>query len=260
MISLLEVAKSYLPMFKGIRISTRPDCIDSDTVILLKSYGVTAIELGAQSMCDDVLVANDRGHSSQAVRDASEIIKSHGISLGLQMMTGLYKSDYNKDIYTADEFIKLMPDTVRIYPTVTLKGTKLSRLFNTGEYIPDTLESTVSLCAELILMFENNNIRIIRLGLHSEDTLEQNIIAGAFHPALRELCESRIFLNIIRNEIYNKLKTSNKKFEISVSKNSVSKAVGQHRSNILKLKEEGYEVRIIADKTLCGREIKIQEG
>ena len=114
MISLLEAAKSYLPLFKGIRISTRPDCVDNDTVTLLKSYGVTAIELGAQSMCDDVLVANDRGHSSQAVRDASEIIKSHGISLGLQMMTGLYKSDYNKDIYTADEFIKLMPDTVRV--------------------------------------------------------------------------------------------------------------------------------------------------
>lgn len=259
MCSLLDATREYLPYFRGIRISTRPDCIDDDIVALLKTYGVSSIELGAQSMCDEVLNLNDRGHTSEDVRKASEVIKNHKISLGLQMMTGLYGSDYSKDVYTAQEFVKLSPDTVRIYPTVTLKGTKLHKLYEEGVYIPDSLEDTVSLCSELITLFEKNNIKIIRLGLHSSDTLEENIVAGAFHPALGELCESRIFLNIMRNSIGGFPKNQ-RDFNVYVARSAVSKAVGQHRCNITKLKEDGYNVKIIADETLSGRHIKIQEG
>ena len=113
MLSLLTAAKHFLDTynFKGIRISTRPDCISEDILEILKNYGVTAIELGAQSMCDDVLLANRRGHTTDDVRKASKLIKEYGFELGLQMMTGLYKSDFAKDEYTACEIIKLKPDT-----------------------------------------------------------------------------------------------------------------------------------------------------
>ena len=100
MLSLLEATKEYISIFKGIRISTRPDCIDKDILNVLKYYGVTSIELGAQSMDDAVLISNKRGHTSQDVINASLLIKEFDFSLGLQMMTGLYKSSYEKDIYT----------------------------------------------------------------------------------------------------------------------------------------------------------------
>ena len=161
MLSLLDATKKFSDKFCGIRISTRPDYINKEILDILKSYGVTSIELGAQSMSDDVLLANDRGHSAESVFKSSELIKSYGFSLGLQMMTGLYKSDIQKDLYTAETFVKINPDTVRIYPTVIMKDTKLAELYLNGEYIPYSLEKSVNLCSKLIELFEKNNIKII---------------------------------------------------------------------------------------------------
>ena len=125
MLSLLTAAKHFLDTynFKGIRISTRPDYINKDILLILKNYGVTAIELGAQSMDDQVLKANMRGHTSAQVAEASQLIKSYGFELGLQMMTGLYKDSDTAAISTAKQIIKIKPDTVRIYPTIVLKDT-----------------------------------------------------------------------------------------------------------------------------------------
>ena len=193
MISLLSVAKEYLNNFKGIRISTRPDCVDEDILSVLKEYGVTSIELGAQSMNDRVLMLNNRGHDSKCVVRASKLIKEFGFSLGLQMMTGLYASSAESDIYTAEEFIKLKPETVRIYPTVILRNTYLSELYNQNVYKSHTVDEAAELCSDLICRFENADITVIRVGLHSSETLEENIVAGAYHPAFRELCENKIF-------------------------------------------------------------------
>ncbi|MBR7061045.1 MAG: radical SAM protein [Eubacterium sp.] len=123
MISLLEAAFPYIEngSVKGIRISTRPDCIDTETLDILKKYGVSSIELGAQSMDDEVLQANLRGHTAKDVENASKLIKEYGFELGLQMMTGLYKDTDEKAIETAKKIIALKPETVRIYPTVVLK-------------------------------------------------------------------------------------------------------------------------------------------
>ncbi len=259
MLCLLEAANPYLKDFAGIRISTRPDNIDRDVLLLLKEYGVSAIELGAQSMNDDVLSLNDRGHNSDSVRNASVLIKEYGFSLGLQMMTGLYGSSRDIDLQTAREFIALGPDTVRIYPTVILKNTKLEKLYISGAYVPDTLDETVNICSELISLFEENNIAVIRVGLHSSETVEGAMLAGGYHPALRELCENRIFYNIIKE----KLAADNipaGRIIISSPPSAVSKITGQKRTNLAQLKAEGYIARVVTDATLTGRQIMIQEG
>ena len=259
MLSLLESANPYLKDFAGIRISTRPDNIDRDVLLLLKEYGVSAIELGAQSMNDDVLSLNDRGHNSDSVRNASVLIKEYGFSLGLQMMTGLYGSSRDIDLQTAREFIALGPDTVRIYPTVILKNTKLEKLYISGAYVPDTLDETVNICSELISLFEENNIAVIRVGLHSSETVEGAMLAGGYHPALRELCENRIFYNIIKE----KLAADNipaGRIIISSPPSAVSKITGQKRTNLAQLKAEGYIAKVVTDATLTGRQIMIQEG
>lgn len=259
MVSLLSAANEYKEHFKGIRISTRPDCIDEDVLTLLKSFSVTSIELGAQSMSDEVLTLNTRGHNSDCVRKASHLIKSYGFSLGLQMMTGLYGSTDESDEYTAKEFVRLSPDTVRIYPTVVLEGTKLAELFLKGDYIPQTVDSAVSLCARLIPMFEQAGISVIRAGLHSSDTMESSIIAGAYHPAFRELCESRIFLSDIINRL-NQDKTPQGRIIIKVSPKAVSKVTGQKKSNLTALINLGYMPQVVEDKSLSGRQIIIEEG
>lgn len=259
MVSLLSVANEYTDRFKGIRISTRPDCIDTEILSILKAYNVTSIELGAQSMSDDVLNLNSRGHNSECVRHASRLIKEFGFSLGLQMMTGLYGSSDELDEFTAKEFVRLSPDTVRIYPTVVLEGTKLAELFLMGEYTPQSVESATSLCARLIPMFEKAGISVIRVGLHSSDTMESSIVAGAYHPAFRELCESEIFITDVLRKL-NAENIAEGKITIKVSPKAVSKLVGQKKKNLTTLKKLGYIPLVVEDVSLSERQIIIQEG
>lgn len=256
---LLEAAQEYIGVyFKGIRISTRPDAIDEEVLTLLKSYRVSSIELGAQSLDDDVLKRNLRGHTSKEVENASKLINAFGFSLGLQMMTGLPFDTSEKAIKTAEKIIKLKPDTVRIYPLIVLENTLCAKWYLDGKFKPQTLSEAVELCAELILMFEKENIKIIRAGLHSGGNVEKGYIAGAYHPSFRELCENKIFYSIIENKIANKPK--DKEYIIYTSEKALSKARGQRNSNILKLSENGYNVKVKPKKNLINRQIEIMES
>ena len=254
MISLLDAAREFEGVFSGIRISTRPDAIDAEILALLKEYGVAAIELGAQSMDDHVLTLNERGHSAEDVRTASRLIKSFGFSLGLQMMTGLYGSDFDKDTRTAEEFIALEPDTVRIYPTVVMKGTALEKYFLNGSYKPYTLKESVELCAELIRKFEDNKINIIRVGLHYSDSLIENGYCQNYHPAFKELCESKLFYNSFLEKT--KLLES-KKLDVTINQKSLSKLYGQKKYNLHAFEEMGYILNILFDNTFEKYEMRI---
>ena len=241
MIRLLKAAYIFVEkkVIKGIRISTRPDCIDRDVLEVLKDYGVTAIELGTQSLCDDVLELNKRGHTASDVIRACKLIKEFGFELGLQMMTGLYGSDVEKDRYTAKKIIEINPDTVRIYPTITLKNTLLEKLFRSGNYLPPSLDETVELCAELKREFEKNGIKVIRVGLHSID--ENSFVAGPWHPAFGEMCASAELLQRTVSKLREK-----GNYTLFVNSRDVSKMIGQKRKNIEKLKSMGYICRVEA--------------
>ncbi len=250
--ALLSAASPFIRrgVFAGIRISTRPDAISPEILEELQEAGVTAVELGAQSMDDKVLLCNQRGHSSEDVENASRLIRSFGFSLGLQMMTGLYGSTPQKDRETARRFLLLKPDTVRIYPTVVMAHTKLGELYHKGEYQPPGLEETVVLCAELLQLFETHHIPVIRLGLHDTPQLHRDAIAGAIHPALRELCENHIFLENIRRRIrIDHIPLG--KMILWVSPREISKAVGQKRSNVEALRRDGYEMTVKGDPFIC---------
>ena len=240
--SLLSAADTAVRKYKvytGIRCSTRPDCINEEIIGILKHFGVTAVELGAQSMNDEVLKANERGHTADDVRNASRLIKSAGIELGLQMMTGLYRDTPENCIYTADEFITLSPHTVRIYPTVILKNTKLGKLFEEGKFSSFTFDETVSLCAKLLRKFSENDIRVIRLGLHASADVERDMLGGVYHPALREIVESRIYLEDLQKQLCSLEKG---RYTVYTDAKNISKAVGQKKSNIKTLSGLGYEI------------------
>ncbi len=256
MISLLAAAKEHLDRGEaaGIRISTRPDGIDDEICRILKEYGVTAVELGAQSMDDEVLKANRRGHTAKQVEAACETLKRHGFELGLQMMTGLYRSTDADSIETAKKIIELKPATVRIYPTVVMKNTELARLAENGLYTPQTPEQAAELGSILIPMFEQAGIKIIRFGLHSGGGVEGENLGGAWHPALRELAESRIFYNKILEEAHGK--TGN--VTVFVAPAAVSKATGQKRANISALAEKGLSCTVKPLSSLSGRQIILE--
>lgn len=256
MVSLLNATKPYINDFAGIRLSTRPDAIDDEVLTLLKSYGVTSIELGAQSMCDDVLHLNERGHLALDVINSSKLIKKYGISLGLQLMVGLYGSTPKKDIYTANEIIKLAPDTVRIYPTITMKDTILEEYYKNKIYVPYNRDVTINTCSKILRMFYDNNINVIRVGLHYSEELINNSVAGFYHPAFRELCESKMFCDKLIEEI---TKYPQGEFSVLVGKKFISKAIGQKKINIEKLFHLGYNVSFVQDENLGDFDFIIKE-
>ena len=257
MTALLEAAAyftdKYPSEYCGIRCSTRPDCIDEEILVILRNYGMTAIELGAQSMNDEVLRLNDRGHTSEDVRKAARLIKKHGFSLGLQMMTGLYGDKREYCIKTAEEFIALGADTVRIYPTVILKGTRLGELFSERGYRSFSMDETVDLCGELLKMFEEKDIPVIRLGLHASREVEEKMLGGVYHPALREIVESRMLYNELLAEFK---RLGGMDFIVYTDGRNFSKLYGQKRGNIIKLSEQGYRFKAVPE---IGTHLRIEK-
>ncbi len=240
---LLESVQEFIggDGFSGIRISTRPDCIDENILEQLKRYHVTAIELGCQSMDDEVLALNERGHSSADVAKASELIREYGFELGHQMMTGLYGSSPEKDSMTADRIISLKPDTVRIYPVVILEGTRLAEYYKNGQYSVYSLDRMVDYCSEYMTRFENSGIRVIKCGLHASETVEGEMLGGYYHPAFRELCESRKYRNMLDGMLNEK-----GQYRVEVRPELVSKVTGQKRSNINYFSLKGIDIKVVS--------------
>ena len=239
----LETAASFLGRgFSGIRVSARPDAIDGERLSFLKAYGVTAVELGAQSMDDAVLQKNERGHTSSDTERACALVRSCGFSLGVQMMTGLYGSTDETDRATARALIALRPDTVRIYPTVVLKNTRLARLYESGEYAPPSLEDSVGLCAELLTTFLGADIRVIRLGLHSGADVQKTYAAGPYHPAFRELCETRLYRQALERLLFPLPPGA---YTVRVAPGHASKAAGHKRANAMEFASRGYRLKFL---------------
>ncbi len=238
-VELFEAAQPYLEdgTISSIRLSTRPDAIDAAVLKRLEKYGVTVVELGAQSMCDRVLELSGRGHDSAAVENASRLVKAAGFDLILQMMTGLPGDTDESCIETVKKIIALEPDGVRIYPTVIVRDTVLCDMWRAGTYKEHTVDDAVRICAKIVPMFETAQIPIIRMGLNpTEDLSGGDALAGAYHPALGELVRSRIMLQKARGLLAGTAPRS--RVTLGVNRSDVSKMVGQHRCNVKALMEE----------------------
>lgn len=245
MVSLLEVAHSFLGgNITGIRVSTRPDAITKEIVSLLQQYGVTAVELGAQSTNDAVLAMNRRGHTREDIIKASQMIHQAGLELGLQMMTGLYGSSPQLDKQTALDLLACSPKTMRIYPTVVFPETHLYTLYQQGEYTPPTLEETIPLCSELLLLCHSQGVSVIRLGLHGDSSLEGGI--GPCHPALREVCQSHVYYETVCRLLPVGWHT----VTLRVHPTCLSQAIGQKRENINRWAEIGCICNVVGDHSI----------
>lgn len=236
--ALLAAAQPYLKsgLLSSIRLSTRPDAIDPETLARLKRCGVETVELGAQSMDEEVLRLAGRGHRAEDVERASRMIREAGFSLVLQMMTGLPGDTPEKDLETAKRIIALEPDGVRIYPTVIVRGTALYELWRAGQYREHTVEDAVAVCARLLPLFETAGIEVLRVGLNPTEELSGGeAAAGAYHPALGELVRSRIYRNRAEELLAGIAPGS--RVTLAVGRGKTSQMTGQHRQNLDWLRE-----------------------
>ncbi|MCR4442354.1 MAG: radical SAM protein [Peptococcaceae bacterium] len=222
----------------GIRLSTRPDFIDETKARLLNEYGVTAVELGVQSLDEDVLEKSYRGHTAADTSKATETLRKYGFEIIYQLMLGLPGDNARTARTTALKTICSRPDGVRIYPALILKGTTLACWYEKGIYRPWSLEETVEIGSQWFALFSLYGIRIIRMGLQASEnlTLENDLLAGPYHPAYGELVESRLFLKQL-TEIFCLAGCPPGKTVVMFNPRDISKVVGQRKENLAHLKE-----------------------
>lgn len=258
---LLQVAYEYIEkgQVDSIRISTRPDYINKEILKRLKKYKVKTIELGVQSANDYILARANRGHTFKDVEKASKLIRWYGFNLGHQMMVGLPESNRIDEINTAKALIKLKPKMVRIYPVLVIKGTKLEEEYNKGIYEPLSVVQAVETCKQLVRMFTDKKIEVIRVGLQNTDEIcnpdnkESEVVAGPFHPAFGQLVESSMWYDAIVEKI-KKLNVKVKEVEVTVNPIDANNVIGHKKENVLKLKDT-YEVDLIVKQ-----DEKIKQG
>jgi len=205
-------------LIDNIRLSTRPDYISLPIMNHLKSYGVDIVELGVQSMDDEVLKLSRRGYEKNIVYQASKLIKDFGMILGHQLMIGLPGDTREKDFLSVVESIKMQPDLVRIYPALVIKDTEMEEAYMKGTYRPYSLDEAVEISALMMKQYEDHGIKVIRIGLQPTEEISDkaDVVAGPFHPAIRELAES--FLLAKRME-----ETKGQKVDVKIGEKDLSK-------------------------------------
>lgn len=198
---LLESVYDLLDEHSFIRISTRPDEIDKNKLDLLKEYKVRSIELGIQSFNDQVLMASGRNYTSKTAIDACKLVKDNGFRLSIQLMPGLPEDTPDIFRHSVETSISLQPDYVRLYPTIVIKDTRLHQLWLDQQYRPWNLDDTIELLIECLEKYEEKQIKVIKIGLHTElENEKELIIAGPWHSNIGELIKGiRFFRKILKD-------------------------------------------------------------
>ena len=228
----LNFTEKFKKSIYGIRISTRPDSIDKETLSYLKKNKVKTIELGIQSFDDTVLKKTQRGYNSQSAIESSILIKKSEFNLGIQLMPGLPGDDKRTFLKTIQITKDIKPDYVRIYPTIVLKSTKLEDLYKKGNYTPLNLDQAVSWSTLAVNSLEREQIKVIKIGLHSDIEINKdNITTGPYHPAFGEMVKANIMIKDI-------VKNYTAKNTIHISSKAISLFKGHNNIYLKKLKRK----------------------
>lgn len=260
----LSEASKYIRENKvdSIRFSTRPDSITNKKIELIKNFPVETIEIGVQSMDNEILTKAGRGHTAEDTIKAVRILKSAGYETGLQLMPGLPGDTEATILETTRKVILLNPDFVRIYPTIAFKGSDLEDMISTGTYSPLSLDKSVDIVKKMYLYFLKVGIPVIRMGLQSSIDFDkgEEIIDGPYHPAFGHLVFSAVFLEMAFKAL-STAPTKNTELVIYVNHKDLSKMRGLKNTNISVLLEtfKLSAIKVKPDISLKKNAIKINE-
>ena len=255
MCRLLDLAETYVKEGRvaSIRLSTRPDYIDDEILSILSRYSVKTIELGLQSMDDDVLLSCRRGHTTEQAEAACRAVVDAGFSLVGQMMIGLPGATPESEIETAKKICELGASAVRIYPTVVFYDTPLCEMAQHGAYKPLSVEEAVERTAPVLQFFRARALPCIRVGLCATESLTSPdaVYAGPNHPALGEMILGECLYQKVKEKVLQS-GLAGEGIILEVPPRELSATVGQHRRNIEKLQREtGVTVhRVVACESL----------
>ncbi len=175
----------------GTTFETRPDCVTPKSVDEMLEMGATRVEIGVQTLSDDILRLVERGHDSIAIAHATKLLRDCGLKVGYHIMPGLPGADFSSDLKTFEMIFsdsRFRPDMLKIYPTLVVRGTKLYEWWKSGQYHPYTDEQIIKLLAEAISKMPPY-VRIQRI---QRDIPIHQIEAGLKKGNLRELIHNEL--------------------------------------------------------------------
>ena len=265
MLYLLGVAQRYIDegRVEGIRMSTRPDYINERVLDDLSRFSVRTVELGLQSLDDEVLAASGRGHDAACALRACADIKRAGYELIGQMMIGLPKSTPESEIMTARMIAEASADGARVYPTVVFFDTELANMTERGEYTPLCDAEAVERTKNVLAVFDEASVPCIRVGLQSSENLadESKVLGGANHSAIGELAMGELFYERICREI-EKRGFLGGELTVYVPKGCVSKAIGQKKRNKERICQKyGFKrIKVLEKNQILGYNIILEHN
>lgn len=239
----------------SIRISTRPDALDSDTLNFLALHKVKTIEIGVQSLDDIVLQQSRRGHTADDSIAAIKRVKAMGFRTGVQLLPGLPGDSPASAMQGLKQVALAGADFIRIYPAVVLAGTELAQIHQQGLYQPPSLDEGIELCARMLHFCLRSNLPVVRIGLQADEGLAQdgNILAGCWHPALGQLVRARLYHDLVL-QLASMLKTE--PFLLYCHPARLSDLTGHGRQSLKSLQRAGIVIsEICTDQMLDADQI-----
>jgi len=246
----------------GVRFSTRPETVTRENLLALAPYNVQTVEVGAQSMDDEILLLSRRGHTARDTKDAVERLRACGMTVGIQIMPGLPGDTAETILETGRRIVELQPDFVRIYPTVVVQNTVLETWYRAGRFVPLSLADAVELSKRLYLLFEGHGISVIRMGLQGTETLSPSgaLVAGPFHPAFGHLVHSAVFLERAIKAV-ERQKAVAERLTIRVHPSDVPKVRGLKNHNVKELTRRFHlkQLEVIEDPNIRRNTLQVAE-
>ena len=236
-----QLLKSVQPWIKSekihsVRVSTHSLVVDQYNISFLKKNNVRTIELGIQSTNKAVLRAVGRPCEFRKVSSAVNIIRKNDMKIGMQLMPGLPLDDELNFIKSVKDVIELKPDFARIYPTLVIKGTPLFELYKSGSYVPWNLNRMINIVKDSLIEFQKADIPVIRIGLHADRSMLDNLVDGPYHPSFRYLVD-RLIARDKMFKLLNGLGNCPKNIKFKVPSRQVSLFLGHKKDNIFAIKK-----------------------
>lgn len=259
-----ELLEAVQPLIKqqivrAIRLSTRPDGLSDSVLSFLAAHGVQTIEIGVQSLDDDVLKSAGRGHTAADSLNAIKRSIKAGFRVGAQLLPGLPGDTPDKSMDSLRGVISSGAHFVRIYPALALSNTTLAARYLAGEWKPPTLYEATLLAARMLLMAMQANIPVIRLGLQSDETLNRDgsVLAGPWHPAFGQLARGELYYSLVCAMAS---QAAMPVLRISCHPTRVSDVTGHGRNNVIRWQQNGFfaDTIIVTDESLLPEELLLE--
>jgi histone acetyltransferase (RNA polymerase elongator complex component) len=243
---------------QGIRLSTRPDALDAATLNFLAAHQVRTIEIGVQSLNDEVLQRSGRGHTSQQSLESIQRVAAAGFQIGVQLLPGLPADTPAKALASVRGVIAAGAQFLRIYPAVVLAGTGLAGLYRQGSYQPPDLDQGVATCARLLHAALKADCPVIRIGLQTDGGLAQRdtILAGCWHPALGQLVKGELYYDLIQ-QLTERQGVSGA-ITLFCHPSRLPEVQGHSQRNLTRWQRNGLAITIQTDSSMTQHEVRLQ--